>query len=184
MLSSNKLIALKMFIHSRMTGKFTVPVKQENDENLGIVIADKDKCSKVNEDIKAIERNLRLEGYTVERLKNMPNSYITSLIYDYYMVLLKEYEKLIFVDKENPENNLVIDGVIGLSMLSTIYDEKGISDGSGFKYMDVLEAFENKEKNNNREMVFKMHEVARKLMEKIDKYEFKVKRKSKSGKKK
>lgn len=171
MLSTNKINALKIFVRTRLTGEYTEFIKPE-DRFKSNIFVEQIVSDQVRDEVLEIKDKLTEQGYTVDVLNNMPDSVNAFYIYKYYMVMVKTYEKCL--NMGNPdERRLVIEGVIGLSLLSILYEEVGINKDLDFPFMEILAKFESKF-NHRRDLVFKMHKFAREIYDSLNKANFKL----------
>ncbi len=154
MLNYNKIKTLLIFVHSRLSGKYA----NYDDVYSKPVIEDEIQAQKVTDDLKELESTLSTQGFTMDHLNDAPyNAYIDMITY-YYKVALKEMEKHI---KEGDE---IIEGVIALSVLSYIHEEKEIKvvDKTPSYYLAYYE-----KTNIDKKLVYKMLDVGTKVVEAV-----------------
>ena len=167
MISKNKEIALLTFVHSRLSGKYT-----DKQDIKGNVIPDKNT---INTEISKIVKYLDSNGYTVDKLNNMIDCYYASLITYYYEVALKTMSKYI------KDGEYIIEGVIAISILSYLIEEKQVTK-LDIKPSDLLQDFE--KANNDRDLVFRMIDIGTKIVESVDKANYTQRRKNSKKRKK
>lgn len=156
MLNYDKVKTLLIFTHSRLSAKYA----DYDDVYSKAVINDKEKSEYVVSELKILENSLKDHCYTMEDLNEaIYTTYIDMITY-YYRVALKEMEKHI---KEGDE---IIEGVIALSILSYIQEEKNIPVVD--KKPSKLLAFYEKT-NIDKKLVFKMVDVGTKIVEAVEK---------------
>lgn len=187
MLSSNKITALKMFVASRLSGKYANKI---DDIDNSVVISSITEANRIEEVIDSIYKDLDKQGYTVDVLNRMPDSYITSYIHQYYVKMLQTYEKWTKINVKtedrdpDDDSDVVIEAVIGVSLLAALEREKDIELNLEYDFLDILSKFEDRH-SNGRNLVFRMHRIADDIFNTINSFEpKKPKRVSKVRKKK
>lgn len=153
MITLNKTKALLSFIHSRLSGKYA-----EYDGGEKVVNSESDSAQLISE-LGELENDLKSQGYTVEHINNMPKGLISSMQAHYYEVALAVVYKEIKAGEE------ILEGLIALSILSYLANEKGI----GVSSTDAVELIGLYEKQNiERELITKMLMVGTKIVEAVE----------------
>ena len=159
MLTNEKIRVLLIFCHSRLSGKYT------NNENLGNVIDNKNANSQIEHNTKQIIETLEKNKFTIDDLNNLPHSPIASIMTYYYNVALNCFEKHI------KKGDVLIEGIIGLSILSYLFEEKQ------FKTItlptppsEIISLMEKETLDQEtRSLITKMHKVASEVIDMVDK---------------
>lgn len=175
MLTNDKIKGLSIFMHSRLSGKYT-----SKDLIKGSVIDDEVKSKELYIEIQELIKDLEDQKLTVDDLSLYPESYYKQMIIHYYDVALKEMERYIKSGEE------MIEGVIALSILSYILQEKQVANLLTDKTpSDLMEFFE--KSDSDRRLVYKMIDVGTKIVEAVQKANYtlyikKTKKRTKSRK--
>ena len=87
---------------------------------------------------------------------------MSSLVHSYYIVALNELEK------EIPTGEIIIEGVMGIIILSYLHDEIGVKKFS-ISTMEIISMFEteNKDKQDTRKLMTKMLKIGTQIIEKV-----------------
>ena len=154
-LTYDKVKTLLIFVHSRLSGKYA----NYEDVYSKPVIEDKSQAQKVINDLKELEATLETQGFTMEHLNNAPYTTYTDMITHYYKVALGEMGKYI---KEGDE---IIEGVVALSILAYIHQEKEIKvvDKNPTEYLAYYE-----KTNIDKKLVYKMLDIGTKIVEAVE----------------
>jgi len=183
-LCSIKLVALKMFIHSRLTGKASGYVKYPTSLNDTIVVlSDKDEVSEeqktrtylndtkkeeiLNKEISKLIIKLEEKNYTSDYFNNNQHRftklYYNSLSY-YYDVAKSVLEK-----KYDDE---ILETLVGLSIISFLVLEKDIIDKEDILInpIKLINMFEEKSlEDGNQSLIVEMIAIGGEIVEKVSK---------------
>lgn len=180
MLSPNKITALKIFIHTRLSGNHTDYINEE-DRFKSNVFVEQVVSDTIRDQVLGIKETLGNKGYTINDLNEMHDGADSFYIYMYYKNMVDTYNKYTIMGK-NEEDKIVIEGVVGLALLSLLYDEKNIVRDIDEDLIDILSKFENKD-TSRRDVVFRMHKIASSIYDNLNKYKAKINTIHKSKKK-
>ena len=172
MLSQNKIKALKIFIHTRLTGNHTDFINEE-DRYKSNVFVEQIVSDNIRDQVLDIKDKLASNGYTIADLNNMPDGPDAYYIYMYYKCMVDTYNKHTVMGK-NEDDKIVIEGVVGLALLSLLYDEKNIKRDTDENILDILSKFEDKT-TSRRDVVFRMHKIANDIYVNLNNIKVKVK---------
>lgn len=179
MLSRNKIIALKIFVHTRLSGNHTDYINEE-DKYKSNVFVEQIVSDTIRDQVLEIKDSLSEKKYTISDLNNMPDGPDAYYIYMYYKDMVDTYNKLTLYTG-NDEDKIVIEGVIGLALLSLLYDEKNIERDTNLDVISILSKFESKD-TSRRDVVFRMHKISSIIYESLNKKKVKI-QKIRKGKK-
>ena len=162
MLTSDKLKVLKIFIHSRLSGKYAISTEiKEHTED--ILINDNKLFNKVRDTLKFTLKQLNDDKYTIELLNNGRPSIIRDSMIYYYEIALKALKKYI------NEGELIIETFLALCILSYLADEKEIL-SIPYSAMELIDIFE--KQNYDRVILFNMHKAAVEIIDAVNKADF------------
>lgn len=179
MLSKNKIMALKIFIHTRLSGNHTDYINEE-DKYKSNVFVEQVVSDTIRDQVLDIKDELAKNKYTILDLNNMPDGPDAYFIYMYYKDMVDVYNKLTLYTG-NDEDKIVIEGVIGLALLSLLYDEKNMKRDIDADVLSILSKFESKD-TSRRDVVFRMHKIAATIYESLNKKKVKMQKISKTKK--
>ena len=176
MLSPFQIKALCTFAHSRLSGKYTNTLDTKQS-----ILYDEENISKFQNSLNTIIKELETDGSTIATLNLAKNSSMSSLVHSYYIVALNELEK------EIPTGEIIIEGVMGIIILSYLHDEIGVK--FSISPMEIISMFEteNKDKQDTRKLMTKMLKIGTQIIEKVQNTkvsQLRINNKSKSKKNK
>ncbi len=171
MLSPNKINALKIFIHTRLSGNYTEYINEE-DRFKSNVFVEQIVSDTIRNQVLTIKESLETKGYTVNDLNNMPEGPNTYYTYMYYKNMVDTYNKHTIMGK-NEDDKIVIEGVVALALLSYLYDEKNIIRDTDENLIEILSKFESKD-TSRRDIVFRMHKIAAAIYDNLNTYKVKL----------
>lgn len=170
MISQNKAIALTIFIHSRLSGKYT----DTNENNVSIVNDTEDK-ELLEDQLGELYNNLTTDCYTFDSLIVMKKSVTLEIRRFYYQIAINTYTKNL------SEGDEKIDQLIALSILSYLSIEKNIGTLDG----DILELIAIYEKQKDeKDLISKMMRIGTEIVEAVEKSDFMKRNKKKRVSKK
>ena len=177
MLSPFQIKALCTFAHSRLSGKYTNTLDTKQS-----ILYDEENISKFQNSLNTIIKELETDGSTIATLNLAKNSSMSSLVHSYYIVALNELEK------EIPTGEIIIEGVMGIIILSYLHDEIVVKKFS-ISPMEIISMFEteNKDKQDTRKLMTKMLKIGTQIIEKVQNTkvsQLRINNKSKSKKNK
>ena len=177
MLSPFQIKGLCTFAHSRLSGKYTNTLDTKQS-----ILYDEENISKFQNSLNTIIKELETDGSTIATLNLAKNSSMSSLVHSYYIVALNELEK------EIPTGEIIIEGVMGIIILSYLHDEIGVKKFS-ISPMEIISMFEteNKDKQDTRKLMTKMLKIGTQIIEKVQNTkvsQLRINNKSKSKKNK
>lgn len=115
-LNTEKITALLMFIHSRLSGKSI-----SNTKNDAIEIFKDDTAKSMQDNSTKIIKTLTDHSFYTEYLNKLPNGFYCDMLIYYYEQCLNVINKELV-----HKNEQIIDQLIGYSILSYLIDEKDI----------------------------------------------------------
>jgi len=158
MLTIEKIKVLKIFLHSRLSGKYAVVTeKQEHTE--AMLIVDDKSFDIARNTLKLVLKQLTDDKLTIELLNNgRPSLVRNSMIYYYELALeaLKKYSN---------EGELIIETFLALCIISYLADEKEIMNVP-YSPMELINIFESQ--NYDRKILFKMHAAAIQIVDDVN----------------
>jgi len=139
MLTQGKLVVIMIFMHTRLSGKFTAlpinpdekikPDLQSDDTTFSIdgqdykdyvMIQDPEKQKYVEKEMQDLETNFYDKGFTLKYFENMSDGLVRDQLIHYYNVCLNEFSKHI------KQDDLIQENLIVLGILIEILLEKEI----------------------------------------------------------
>ena len=166
MLTPNKIRALRIFAHSRLTGAFTAEPSPENIEVIqsNNELKKNDLFKEIALSVTQIVQALEKENLTINYLNNLPHNLITYQMVHYYKTAAKILNNAI------PQDDYVIDGIIGISILTYIQNEKNVSDDP-FDYNKIIENYElvGRKDKNYLTIIRKMQSIAFDITKAVEK---------------
>ena len=158
MLTNEKIKVLKIFLHSRLSGKYAVVTdRQEHTEE--ILIKDNESFDIARKTLKLVLKQLTDDKFTIELLNNGRPSLIRDAMIYYYELALNALKKY------SNEGELIIETFLALCIISYLADEKEIINVP-YSPTELIDIFESQ--NYDRKILFKMHAAAIQIVDDIN----------------
>lgn len=157
MLDTIKLKALKIFLHSRISGKYSTDTgKKEHTKEQTIVNTDEfDKIVKVLFEFK---EELEIKRYTMDDFNKQKHSQLTDMVIFYYTVLTETLLKFI------GEDDLISETFLSLCILTYLSEEKSVLkfDQDGYELIEIFKA-----QNFDKELLYKLFKLSGILVDEL-----------------